>query len=406
MAEFIPSAKTAQDFNNGQKYINGEGTVTGDALDADMPNNVIEGFLYTQGLATNPPDTSEAGNVGTPSVTVITASDGSARLKFANLKGATGGKGDKGDKGDSASIDTALNIDSNNAIANSAVTASINTKADKSQLPQYVTCDTAASTATKTVEIPGFTLVAGVRLTVKFTNSNTANSPKLNVNNTGAKSISADGDTTYVKWTAAETIDFVYDGTAWIAVGGYRLAGMRVGAIYISDSNTSPTSLFGGSWTPITGRFLLAYDDVSTAPTYSSTTQYHANDIVYYSSGNWICKKDVKGITPSTSNSAYWAKYGVGYEGGSANAVVVKHGGHIRPDGVDAGTVSNDTWEVAPSNNSYYIDTNKINQYGTTRTFMTEFGNEVGFRTQYRGEDGTGKNMPPYRVEYMWYRTA
>lgn len=112
MSGFIPSPKTAQDFNNGVKYVNGDGTYTGDVINADTINNVIESQLYSQAqagsaksiaesvksLATNQPDTSLANNVGTPEVT-IEENDGSPRFVFKNLKGLTGGKGDKGDSG-------------------------------------------------------------------------------------------------------------------------------------------------------------------------------------------------------------------------------------------------------------------------------------------------------------------
>lgn len=82
MPQFTPSQKQLTDFNNGNKFVNHV-----DSPSADDFNNVIESQLYTQGLAKNTPDTSEANNVGTPSVTVTTSSDGSARLKFSNLKG-------------------------------------------------------------------------------------------------------------------------------------------------------------------------------------------------------------------------------------------------------------------------------------------------------------------------------
>lgn len=82
MPQFTPSSKQLTDFNNGNRYINRV-----DSPSADDFNNVIESQLYVQGLAKNTPDTSEANNVGTPSVTVTTSSDGSARLKFSNLKG-------------------------------------------------------------------------------------------------------------------------------------------------------------------------------------------------------------------------------------------------------------------------------------------------------------------------------
>lgn len=92
MAEFTPSKKTAQDFNEGVEYIDGDAElgITGDSVKAESINNVIEGFLYTQGLAANQPDVSEANQVDTVSVTIITAADGSARLKFSNLKGEQG----------------------------------------------------------------------------------------------------------------------------------------------------------------------------------------------------------------------------------------------------------------------------------------------------------------------------
>lgn len=44
-----------------------------------------------------------------------------------------------------------------------------------------------------------------------------------------------------------------------------------VGAVYISYSSTSPASLFGGSWTPITGKFIRAASDVSTGGSDSTT---------------------------------------------------------------------------------------------------------------------------------------
>ena len=42
-------------------------------------------------------------------------------------------------------------------------------------------------------------------------------------------------------------------GSSWV---DYNLVVYPVGAIYLGFSSTSPASLFGGTWTPITGRFL------------------------------------------------------------------------------------------------------------------------------------------------------
>lgn len=102
MANFTPSKKTAQDFNNGVEYIDydAESETMGDAVKAETINNVIKSQLWTQALATNPVDNSEANNVGTASIELATMVDGTPRLKVKNIKGEQGVQGKKGDTGD------------------------------------------------------------------------------------------------------------------------------------------------------------------------------------------------------------------------------------------------------------------------------------------------------------------
>lgn len=59
MAGFTPSKKTAQDFNDGVKYINGQGNETGDALQAETINNLVESALYTQEQADSAKQTAQ-----------------------------------------------------------------------------------------------------------------------------------------------------------------------------------------------------------------------------------------------------------------------------------------------------------------------------------------------------------
>ena len=108
-----------------------------------------------------------------------------------------------------------------------AITTSItNTRNDltslitqKTSSARYGVCSTAAATVDKVVTSSGeFILEAGSRVTVKFTYANTANSPTLNVNNTGAKYIYANGHqlTANSNLIVANGIyDFIYDGTNW-----------------------------------------------------------------------------------------------------------------------------------------------------------------------------------------------
>ena len=84
----------------------------------------------------------------------------------------------------------------------------------------YGTCSTAAGTAAKTVTLSGFVLATGAEITVKFSSTNTAANPTLNVNSTGAKGIrykNAAVPSGYI--VANKTYRFVYDGTYWQIVG-------------------------------------------------------------------------------------------------------------------------------------------------------------------------------------------
>lgn len=105
----------------------------------------------------------------------------------------------------------------------------------------YGECTTAAATAAKTVNITGdgtttipFTLLKGTTIHIKFSNANSAASPTLNVNSTGAKAITkygttAAGTTIATSWSAGAVVSFTYDGTSWVMND------------HIDDTNTHPT---------------------------------------------------------------------------------------------------------------------------------------------------------------------
>lgn len=84
----------------------------------------------------------------------------------------------------------------------------------------YGTCSTNADVVAKAVTLANFNiLIEGVTIHVKFTNENTADSPTLNVNSTGAKPIKIYGTTApsqALSWPAGGVVSFTYDGTSWI----------------------------------------------------------------------------------------------------------------------------------------------------------------------------------------------
>ena len=100
-------------------------------------------------------------------------------------------------------------------------------------------CTTAASTVAKEVNIPGFSLYNGVRITVLFTNACTASDPTLNVNGTGAVKIGilktgytlpsrpllkyaywrGSSSKTYEIWQPGTVLNLIYYNSHWCITG-------------------------------------------------------------------------------------------------------------------------------------------------------------------------------------------
>lgn len=122
-----------------------------------------------------------------------------------------------------------------------------------------------------------------------------------------------------------------------------------IGSIYLSTSSTSPSSLFGGTWEQIKGKFLFASDDVLTNGVITTAGTYH-----------------------------------VGATGGSADAVVVEHKHTFAT-------------LVASDLGGAYSSPATANNYSEIRQSAD---------TNTTGVSGVGKNMPPYLTVYMWRRLA
>lgn len=118
----------------------------------------------------------------------------------------------------------------------------------------FANCTTAATAAAKTASILSGTptLETGLRVIVKFANTNSAPNPTLNVNGTGAKNIYHNG----VQITTGDTIallsgtvEFVYDGVQWQFVGNFINREVlsvalynKLGGVQPWKSHTSPSS--------------------------------------------------------------------------------------------------------------------------------------------------------------------
>ncbi|MBP5596972.1 MAG: hypothetical protein J6Y02_16430 [Pseudobutyrivibrio sp.] len=115
----------------------------------------------------------------------------------------------------------------------------------------FGTCDTASATAEKVVTLidsTGWELRAGTIVGVKFTKSNSANNPTLNINNSGAKSIwyrnaVVSGNQQYLAGTSNDIIYYIYDGTYWVWIKNqYDPPRLFVGASSTGTTNAATTN--------------------------------------------------------------------------------------------------------------------------------------------------------------------
>ena len=144
-------------------------------------------------------------------------------------------------------------------------------------------CTTAASTAAKTVTLDdstGFSLTAGVMVVVRFTNGNTATTPTLNVNSSGAKTIAIPSSatayttgngTTYNTWGARESILFTYTGAYWTHIPSgylgylaYSLASGKQDALPSQSGNSGKFLTTDGS--------ALSWGEVDALPSQSGNS--------------------------------------------------------------------------------------------------------------------------------------
>lgn len=130
---------------------------------------------------------------------------------------------------------------------------------------------------------------------------------------------------------------FIKNGNSWM---NYNLLNSYpVGAIYQSWNSTSPSSLFGGQWTPITGKFLYCSNsaggtggassvtlNVNQMPSHSHKFRANASDGALL---NTVVVTDTSKTTKSGAD--FWSAGGtvfnasIAYEGGGGNLTRICH---------------------------------------------------------------------------------
>ena len=261
-----------------------------------------------------------------------------------------------------------------------------------SNITHYGTCSTDSSTAAKTVTVTGFVLETGARVTVKFSNSNTASNPTLNVYNgsayTGAKAImyrgtsSVSGSSNYYRWQSGDIVDFIYDGTNWVMVGWQTYA-------YHAESATSATSAESAtSASTATYAHYLRYSATNLLTAASTSTVTSSATIKPSSSGG--CSL---GTTDRKWNYVY-ANYGDFHSSLSTDGTLTVTGASTLSGGLSLSSGASLSGDIV-INNTLYFGSDK-----TVKMNLYDSGIDVtGHLTPVRGST---YNLGSY--SYPWER--
>lgn len=136
----------------------------------------------------------------------------------------------------SAVAQTITNKDSISTLTSTAQQLSLSIEGHTETITQlkavFCVSTTAAATQEKAATCSGFALRTGAIVSVRFSYGNSASSPKLNVNGTGAKAIQLNGSALPQAnwWGDGEVVTLVYDGSAWSVVDGSTLRQLQTTA--------------------------------------------------------------------------------------------------------------------------------------------------------------------------------
>ena len=285
--------------------------------------------------------------------------------------------------------------------------------------------DTAAATAAKTVACAGFKLVTGAEIVVRFKNTNSADSPTLNVNGTGAKGIhyrqaainkgylvntrmfrfvydgvnyqmigDIDTNTTYSNMTAASADAAGKAGLVPAPAAGKQASFLRGDGTWVVPTNTDThytTHLYAGSGAAADA----ATTNGNTKLTVVDNTAVR-DSITIKGTGATTVTSDANGVVTihSTDNNTTYSNFvksGSGAKAGLVPAPSTTAGTtkYLREDG---------SWQVPP-NTTY---SNFVKSGSGAKAGLVPAPSTTAGTTKYLREDGSWQVPPDTNTDTHW----
>lgn len=183
-----------------------------------------------------------------------------------------------------------------------------------------------------------------------------------------------------------------------------------VGSIYMSVNNTSPASLFGGTWEALQDRFLIG-----AGSSYEVNATGGASSHTHTTAGHTLTESEIPSHTHGSAGKHSHSRGDMNITGRR----VVPWGGadyssrgyisgcfYFNPDRNYPPTVSANNWNGDGRGTGFSFEASR-NWGGNTSEHEGHTHNSVGGNGSHsHGDTGSASNIPPYLAVYMWKRTG
>jgi len=256
-------------------------------------------------------------------------------------------------------------------------------------------CTVSAATTEKTVTLDdttGFSLAAGVMVVVRFTYGNSATTPTLNVNSTGAKNIVISsgvtsympgGGTTFNTWGARETILFTYTGSSgywthipsgYLGYLAYDLANGKADASHQHGNIQNNGTLQTSDITIANGDKLVITDSDDSAKVARASISFDGSTTTQYLSkkGTWENTPTIPSASTTTPSMDGPASYGSGTTWARAD--------HVHPTDTSRAALASPTFTGTPKAPTATTGTNTT-QIATTAFVQNTLNAKITYGT-------------------------